>query len=317
MLLSDKIDELLPLVNYDLNSWVRETLVYPYDFIKAVEYALRRIGEQNRIMERTFFLPTVSEKRLYSLSLSELSSAKVDFLKLLDIGIVTFGTDGLQTTGKINEQWFENIETNRFVDYYELCKFVFGEKTYIKSNAITDSQVLGKYDLITNINTTTIKIGTFSNATLDYYIINLDQANFGSYSYRKITALSNPDITIDSETDWVVGDKVYISIGLPPMIALVSQVVIQLGYFGDDETKTIPCPANILTWLNHFCVKYLYDIMITRDKKQAEVYAAKLKVGTVKTEDSALYEIKKIINASAGSIVKKSYNPFKNTIYGR
>jgi len=320
MILSDKLDRLKPLVNYDNNSFVRETLEFPFDFIKAVEYALRTIGETNRIMERTFYLPTVSSQRIYELSLPNLTSKKVEFLRLLDLAVTSYDETGAQVIARVNENWFEQNETNTSIDYYELSKYLFGEISYFKSNLHLDSVVLGKYDAITNLNTNVMRISTFANATVDYNVINLERANAGDYSYQKIVSLSNPDITLEEDPlSWAVGDKVYICNGLPPLLTLVCQVVIQDGYFGDDETMTIPCPANILSQIDHFAVKFLYDLLITRDIKQAEVYMSKLKTKILKTEEVALYDIRKIINSASASTKTKSYTPFgkSGTIYGR
>ena len=69
MLVTDKIQELEALVNYEFDSDVKIKLKNPYDFRRAVEYAIRMMCSKCEIIERTAFLPFISGKQQFNVAL--------------------------------------------------------------------------------------------------------------------------------------------------------------------------------------------------------------------------------------------------------
>ena len=93
MNITDKVESLKPGVNYDYNPFVRETLAFPYDFNNSVEFAIRQIGKKVRIMEKTVYVPIVSDVTLNQFTLSNLCKEKIDFVKPLRIGAIGIGSE--------------------------------------------------------------------------------------------------------------------------------------------------------------------------------------------------------------------------------
>lgn len=318
MNVTTKITDLKPGVNYDYNPFIRETLAYPYDFLRSVEYAIRQIGKKVRIMEKTVYIPVVKDVTLNEFTLSNLCKEKIDFVKPLRLGAIGISSDtGEVVIGNLDSEYIETVNINGITDYYRLAIRRLGEKMYFQSTLTSGTVLVGKYDTIATVSANKITIGTFGNATAGYYIINLSKSDALQYNYRKITTLSSPDVNLDSDPvgDWVAGDKIYIVNGLPELLIVLFQAVTSAGYF-DSET-TIPVPDQILDDLDHLCYNYLYDILGTRDPNLLKLYAAKINAGTLMKESDVINEIKKRINSMPSVVVIDSYNSIFNTTYDR
>lgn len=318
MTAEDKIEALKPLVNYDSSAFVKETLSFPFDFYRAIEYAIRKVGKEIRVYERTFYFPINSASRLYNLDTSKLTADKLDYVKTIELGLVSV-VDTEQKLGLVNREHLGNLEVNKVVDRYALARQLSLQGVNFKSNSETEGYPLGEYNSITGIAGTTITPSVALGAPqIGYYVINLSLSNAGVYSYTTVATVPGATFTtVDNmSTVWTTSDKIYVVSALVPMIVIVAQCIPQMGYV-TDKAVVIPIMNQFIDDIDHFCVAYLYRLLSSRDPKQAQVYMGMVNSKLIKSEDTAILDIRKRAVPDKPIEVER-YNPFGNlTVYGR
>lgn len=330
MTITEKIDNLKTYVDWDFSKFNRETLVFPYDFKKAVEYALRKINKVVRSTMIDLFVPLVNNQRYYSIDTSILSKRKVDLVSLTGVSFMSSGIDKLITpsTTTSTAGWSyvdlsnaENIYRDNMFDYQALSQFITG-KDYGFRLSVTSKQVeLGVYDTISALPAdNTITLGT--SAAIGKVICNLDKAARNEY-YQATVGTAGTSPVLDNNVkltpyNWEVNDKVYVSTGKPTFLVMTFKCMPKYGYF-DTETE-IPLIASLIDCIDSFAVSYLFAKLIGRDNTQ--VSANKLNAlrltQIIKTEEQELANVK-MLTADAKPTVIKSYLPYSNTptTYGR
>jgi len=318
MTIDNVIESVKPLINYDFNPAVRETL-FPFDkFVKsALESALNTINSKCRIIEKTIFIPLVENTTQYLVDLSNFTKSKFVINSPKSMFIVR--SDG--QISKFPNKFLENIlEQDYYVDTFAAAFRHVANLNYIVMNTnITESvSAVGAYNSIlsaTNTNTIVLSSGTIDS---EMYVINLEKAPY--YSYRVVSTATGTTTTnftadgIDLFPIWEAGDKLYVCSTLPYMFCLTFQGSLQPGYF-DTET-IIPAPDAYLNGLPDLVVKYLYQVLAIRFPEQAKVYMQMLQSKLIATEDEVIWDIKTLINSSIEPPVIKAYNPYQET-YGR
>lgn len=315
MTIDNVIESVKPLINYDFNPAIRETL-FPFDkFVKsALESALNAINSKCRIIEKTIFVPLVQNTTQYLVDLSNFTKSKFVINSPKSMFIVR--SDG--QISKFPNKFLENIlHQDYYTDTFAAAFRHIANMNYIVMNTnITESvSTVGTYHSITSVtDTNTIVIDPATSAGM--FVINLEKAPY--YSYRIV---SSGTTTIDFTTDgiksfpiWESGDKLYVCSTLPYMFCLTFQGSLQPGYF-DTET-TIPAPDAYLNGLPDLVVKYLYQVLAIRFPDQAKVYMQMLQTKLIASEDEVIWDIKTLINSSIESPVIKAYNPYTE-YYGR
>lgn len=318
MTADDKLEALKPLVNYDNSAFTKETLAYPFDFYRAIEYAIRKIGKEVRVYERTFYFPTTSASRLYNLDISKLTVDKLDYVKTIELGLTTINDTG-QVIGTVEREHIGNLEVNKVVDRYALARQLSLQGINFKSSVNTEGYPVGEYNSITGISGITITPAVALGAPqVGYYVINLSMSNQGVYSYTTVATVPGSTFTTvdDMSTLWVNTDKLYVVQTLPPMIVIVAQCVPQMGYIVDKST-VIPIMNQFIDDIDSFCAAYLWKLLASRDPKQAQVYMGMVNSKLIKSEDAAILDIRKRAVPDK-PIQVENYNPFGNlTVYGR
>lgn len=317
MTAEEKVDILKAYVNYDENPFVKETLVFPYDFYRSIEHAIREIAKETRVYEKTLFLPVKSSSRLYNFDVSKLTKEKLDYVKTLELGMTSI-IDGEQKTGILDREHSSDIESNRVIDSYALMRrFTLNGITF-KSSLNTEGYPDGTFNEITSISGTTItpvdNVGSISG----YYVINLSMSDKGVYSYVKV--VSSATSTFVTETDmsniWSATDKIYIVESLVPLIIIIGQFIPQMSYITSKST-VIPVLNQFIDDIDHFSIAYLFRLLGVRDPKQLQVYSGLVKSGVMKSTNQALTDIKKRVLPDKRVTVKSYVQEPTSIVYGR
>jgi len=319
MTILQKIEDIKFKINFENNSFVRDTL-YPIDFFvkKATIKALKSIASKCRIIEKSVFIPLTKNVRYYDINLSVLSKSKFDISQPKSLVIFKPSNEVVD----ISQAWIEQILANEFTDLYKLAIINQGVNQQLRASLNVDEFTeAGIFESIASIvDSDTITINTFSNATTNYYIVNLETADIGIYNYRKISSLSNPNLNLDSaitgvSSSWVVDGKVYISQALPTMLLFTFQGVPQEDYFTSNSV-TIPIQSQFVSDIDDIIIKYLYEILASRDPKQVQVYSGLIQSGLLRTEEQVVTDIRGQINSRVTNPVAELYIPFTQ-YYGR
>jgi len=318
MTADEKVDILKPFVNYDSSSFVKETLSFPHDFYRAIEYAIRTIAKKARVFEKTFYLPIRSSTRLYNLSLTKLTTDKLEYVKTIEMGLVNI-IDGEQKLGLVDQAHVGDLEVNKLIDSYALARRLNLNGIEFKSSSNTETYEDGEYNSITSIAGTTITPETPAGAgQVGYYVINLSMSNQGVYSYTTIATVPGATFTTvdDMSSKWANTDKIYIVETLVPMIVLVAWCIPILGYITSKAT-IVPVIDQFLDDIDPFAIAYLFRILAVRDIKQAQVYNSLVKSGLIKSEEDTLLSIRE--RTTNAPVTVKNYNPFGDSTsgYGR
>lgn len=316
MLINDKIEQIKSKINYDFNRFVRDTL-FPIDkFVKrATEEALRTIGRECRIVEKSVFIPLVDEIRWYDITLSTLTKDKFSISQTKDLSIYNNENGVIDVAEVYIEEVIQGLSRTNNLDFASKIK---GTEFSLQSfNQLVDISEGGTYEgIATIVDSDTITIADVNNAAIGQCIINLDKADIRKYDYRIITGISGTNITVDSvineNPSWTAGEKIYICDSLPYLMLFTFQGVPEIGYF--DTQTTIPIQEQFLDLLDHFIVANLYAVLIARDEKMAQKYMTLINSGVVLHPDKALTRIKVALNSKFGGFSAKLYNPIKETI---
>lgn len=312
MTISEKIAQLRPLIGYDTNKDIRDT-VNEYDFKRAVEHALRKICKNAKVVMKSVFVPFVQYSQFFDIPLE--NSGMLGFEEVAIKGIHIKTSDG--STIEITEEEIEDVVQNTYNlnnSYYRIGIRRLGTSKKIQTNILLDSQpALGVYSSITAFPTAS-KI-TAVSTTNGYYVVNLSKANENKYSSAQITNVSGADLTLDQtiQTDtnylWAVGDKVYISSSLPYLASLYIQSLPKIGYF--DTYTTIPIDDVYLDYIDVIALEYLYQIIKGRFPEQTQMYLTQISL----VKDT-MKEIRQIANKRTGFLKVKPFNFIPNE-YGR
>lgn len=329
MTITEKVDSLKTYVDWDFSDFNRETLVFPFDFKRAVEYALRKINKVARAMMIDFFVPLVNNQRYYSIDPSVLSSRKVELVSLTGVSFMSTGEVNVtSSTTKSAIGWTyldlsnaENVYRDNMFDYQALSQFLTGKDFGFKLSVTSEQKELGTYDTISALpadNTITLANSVASGKIIS----NFDRATRNEY-YQATATTTGVSPVLDaniklSPYDWKVNDKVYVSTGKPTFIVMTFKCMPKYGYF-DNETE-IPLIPSLLDCIDSFAVNDLYAKLIARDNTQTSINklnALRL-TQRIKAEELELANVK-MLTADAKVSVIKSYLPYCNTptTYGR
>lgn len=329
MTITEKVDSLKTYVDWDFSDFNRQTLVFPYDFKKAVEYALRKMSKVARVVMVDLFVPLINNQRYYSIDPSVLSKRKVELVSLTGVGFWTTGEINVTsstTSTSIGWQYLdlsnaENLYRDNMFDYQALSQFIAGKDFGFRLSVSSTQRELGTYDTISALpadNTITLA----NSAAIGKVISNLDRAAKNEYYQATVTtAGTSPVLDANiklSPYNWEVNDKVYVSTGKPTFLVMVFKCMPKYGYF-DTETD-IPLIPSLIDSIDSFAVNDLYSKLIARDNTQMSVNklnALRL-TQKIKTEELELANVK-MLTADAKTSVIKSYLPYCNTrtTYGR
>lgn len=317
MTISEKIEELKLLVNWDLSQFTKETLVYPYDFKRAVEYALRCICKISRAWEKTVYFPIVNKQRLFSLDPTLYIKEKVEFVRATGIGYYNNSYCHLPSVN------LETIDINRQVDFEGIAQQIRGSDFLFKLNKTLDTLELGVFDKILTVPTDTTITVANSVAEGDT-VSNLTKAeNNEWFQAVNLTAGTTPEFAEEiknSPYNWTANDVIYSSTGKPVFLVICFQTMPKYFYF-DSET-VIPIIPSLIDSIDSYAVSHLYSILIARDATQdsKRKYDSLITTGKIRrvrideNEDTRVKQLTKDLKVA----VVQSYLPYKHgTKYGR
>lgn len=335
MQVQTKIDELKAYIPYEFAPVSKQTLVEPYDFYRAIEYAIRRMCKAARLFEKTVFIPISDNKRYYEVSnLSLYTNDKIELVKGLNLAFIcpsdsqTFQADNANNNynaiGSINTKFLEELENNAYsnFDLFYIAQRAFGSATAIfKSNSTIDVALAGEYDSISGITgAEVIELSSLEDLEVDSILTNLSKSDSGELFQSKVV-LNNGSGSYSLANDveswgWVAGDKIYASATLPTFMVFTFQALPSINYF-TALTDNIPIPDQFLDDIEHFAVRDLVAKLAARDPQNAKIFQGVLSTGRIKDENTVLVDIKSRASKIAKGVVK-SYNiyGFDNSDYG-
>ncbi len=308
MNITTKIDLLKPYVNYDKSAFVKETLEFPFDFYKAVEYALQEMGKEVRLYEKTIWIPLTNNKRYYNIDVSLYTSDLIDYVKPIELAYIS--TDG-NVAGPLDRAYLEEIERNRFFDWFAIGERFFGKGLFFKTSQKLETAESGAFDKI--LTTPADDEITLTNSvTTGNILTNLDKSDQEEY-FQSLAMTTGTSVTLESDVvlepyNWQTGNIIYVSERKPEFMKFTFQSIPKDGYF-TDGTIEIPILPQFLNDIEHFAVAYLYSLMIARNPQIAQIYQAQLSAGRIKPYAAALTDIKRRAK-SFKPIVIKSYLPY-------
>jgi len=315
MTITEKTEELKTLVNWDFSNFVRETLVYPYDFKKAVEFALRTICKTVRAMQSSIIIPMSNEQRFYSFdNLSKYTKRKIEIVKV----------SGLAYNN--NSEWkdIENVDFS-VIDIYSRLAFeqisqrIHGQFSQFKLALTSKTVAAGIFDTIAALPSNN-QITISNSVSINRTITNLDKVEQNEFITSNVT-VAGITVTLGNNIkltpyNWEVGDKIYVSEGKPTFIAIDFQAMPKFGYF--DTEIEIPILPALLDSIDSLAINHLYSLLIARDASPTMVNRINgLRLTQkIKLESEVLAECKRIV-ASLKIAILRSYLPYGGTIYGR
>jgi hypothetical protein len=321
MTISESIEAIKPLINYDFNSSVRDTL-FPLDYFvkRAYEDALRQIAKKYPIVQKSVFIPLVANTHFYDINLANLSKENFEFVA--PINITVFNPDN-KVVG-IEQGLLKRVLQNSYQDIYKIAFKLAGSNYQFRASVNVENSLgtVGTFDKLVTVTNLGGTLVTASNSVLNSYMINLDKADKGLYSYRQITSASSTSpFTLDSAviTDinpaWLVNEKVYIVDTLPLMLLYTFQGLPKMNYF-DTETE-IPIQEQYLDDLDDLAVTNIFNILTTRFPEQAQVYMAKINSGLLRTPRQILFDVGVRVTQNMDNPTIELYQPWKEVHYGR
>lgn len=275
MTVTEKIAQLRPLIGYDTNKDIRDT-VNIYDFKRAVEFAIREMCKKAKITLKAVFVPFVENSQFMLIQLDTVGALGFEIVSIKNIYLKS--SDG--STTEITEEEIEDVTSNTYnmdLEVYRVGIRKLGTSLRLQSNFLLDDQpVAGSFKSIIAFPTAakiTLNSGT---STVGYNVINLSKADESKYSYATITNVASSDLTfaesIQTDTNylWEVGDKIYIVNGLPYMATLIFQGLPKSNYF--DTYSTIPLDDVYLDYIEPIALEYLYTIVKGRFPEYSQMY---------------------------------------------
>lgn len=318
MNINERIEVLKPRINYERSGFVRDVIAFPDDFYRAYELAIRRVCAEVRIIEKNLYIPLSTTENLYGVTINTLTKADWDFHKFLNIALIHYNAEtNLIKLGQVDVVNIEQIQNNIFSTSFKLALRRLADSLYVQSSILgIDGAPAGVYDTLTSVSGNVIEIETFSNATVGYNVFNLDRADYNDYNFQTISSLDSPEITLNqAPSHWSVGDKVYITNGVPYLLLATFKGAPKINYF--DSNSNIPIQEVYIEYVEDIAIKNLYEMLTSVDPNQAKVYASKLQTGLIRSEQECLKQIKAIYKNDAKDVVIKSYQPYPDSKYGR
>lgn len=313
MNINQKADSLKIYVNWDKNPFVKDTLEYPYDFYRAIEYALQEICSHVRIHEKTIWIPLVDNKRYYPLEMTNYTELAISLVKITQLAYIS--TEG-ETIGKLNESNIEEVEANKTIDCFALAERFSGQGINFKLNTKLKTKAQGTFTSIATIpavNQISLGNDAEQDATTGQIITNLSLSDKEEYYSTSVLSSNTSLVTLNDDVksspyNWEAGHRIYISTGKPEFIKVTFQAMPSDNYFAGNQTE-IPIQEQFLKDIDHFAVEYLYSILIARNAEYAKTLQALFSVGHIKPYSQAMLDIKRRAGSSK-PIVIKSYNPY-------
>lgn len=313
MNINKKADSLKIYVNWDKNPFVKDTLEYPYDFYRAIEYALQEICSHVRIHEKTIWIPLVNNKRYYPLEMTNYTELAIELVKITQLAYIS--TEG-EVIGKLNEANLEEVEANKTIDCFALAERFSGQGVNFKLNTKLKTKAQGTFTSIATIpaaNQISLGNDAEQDVTEGQTITNLSLSDREEYYSTSVVSSNTSLVTLtdnvkNSPYFWEAGHRIYISTGKPEFIKVTFQAMPSDNYFSGNQTE-IPIQSQFLKDIDHFAVEYLYSILIARNPEFAKTLQSLFSVGHIKPYSQAMLDIKRRASSSK-PIVIKSYNPY-------
>lgn len=314
MTISEKIAQIRPLIGYDTNKDIRDT-VNIYDFKRAVEFSVREMCKKAKVNLRSVFIPFVQNSQFTLLQLESMGALGFEVVAIKNIHLKS--SDG--STTEITEEEIENVISDTYnldLELYRMGVRKLGTSIRIQSNfLVTDQPVAGTFSSITAFPTAAKITLASGSSTVGYNVINLSKANENKYSYATITGVSGSDLTfadsIQTDTNylWEVGDKIYVVNGLPYLTTVTFQGLPKTNYF--DTYTTIPIDDVYLDYIEPIALEYLYAIIKGRFPEYNQMYLNQRAI----TKD-IIKDVKLLANRRTGYTKVKPFIPFIQH-YGR
>jgi hypothetical protein len=324
--IAEQIEILKPLVNYEFDVRVKETLDYPFDFINSISESVRSICKETNTFKKTILIPLCKGITDYKIDLSRYTKDVIEYVKPFNYALMVLDTDASTGQGikTLVERNIEDINLLTEKDINGLGLRQMGKDLYLKTNFLIETPLEGLFDKITSISTSTLELNNGTGVGVGTYIYNLDKSDLALIDYAKVTAgASNPytispdKIDVDGLLHWNVDDKVYCNSSGKVVFLLFSFTALPTTAYFSATSTVIPIPDADIDDVKDLAVAKLYEILISRFPDMSNAYGVKLKLGLVKQPDKVISNIRRRINTTAQPNKIKTYNILGDNDYGR
>ena len=326
MKISEQIEVLKPLVNYEFDTRVKETLDYPFDFINAIAESVRAIAKETNSFKKSVLIPLCKGITDYKLDLNKYTKDVIDYVKPTNYALMVLDTDASTGQG-IKTLLEKNIEDINLLTDKEINGIgirQMGKDLYIKTNFLIETPLEGLFDKLTSVSTNTVELNNGTGVTVGTYIYNLDKSDLALIDWAKVTVGSSNPFTItpdkndvDGLLPWNINDKVYCNSSGKVVFLLFSFVALPTTSYFSPLTTEIPLADSDIDNVKDLACARLYEILISRFPEMANAYSAKIKLGLVKSEDKVISAIRRRINTTAQPNHVRAYNILDDNDYGR
>lgn len=324
--IAEQIEILKPLVNYEFDVKVKETLDYPYDFIHSISRAVRAIAKETSTFKKTILIPLCKGITDYKIDLSKYTKDSIEYVKPFNYALMVLDTDASTGQGikTLVERNIEDINLLTQKDINGLGLRQMGKDLYLKTNFLIETPTEGTFDKITSISLNTIELYLENGVTVGTYIYNLDKSDLALIDWTKVTVGSSNPFTISPDKNdvkgllpWNVDDRVYCNSSGKVVFLLFSFTALPTTTYFSSLNTSIPLPDADIDDVKDLACAKLYEILISRFPEMANAYSAKLKLGLVKPEDKIISAIRRRINTTAQPNSVTAYNILGDNDYGR
>lgn len=317
----DKITELSGKINKSYSSYAQTlTETYNGDYVRSIIDSIRKFGKYGRVYMKTIWIPIIKDKRIYKIDPSLYTTELIEYVKATKIGFVQVYNPINSTILRLGSTDFKDTTTES-LDYGGLSSKVAMKLTidgaYIK---LGDGQITS---ITSNILDTNILSGTANGHTtikLSYavnvndIVVNLNYVDSPDNAFASVVSCTLSSgkyiVELDRLNDWSTGDIVSATTGLPSLISVTFRCIPKFNYVTDSNftTVNIPILPEFYDDIDHLALKYLYQILGSRDTEQIQIYTMQLKSGLLKSEEQIIREVKQ--RSATSDIPKtKCYNP--------
>lgn len=328
MTLAEKIAILKTKMNHSYSSFAQTlnstsfgSSALTNDYANAIVFALRLIGKEVPIWKKSIMIPIEPEKRYYAVYPNLYSKEQIDFAKPTGLAFIHYSNER-QTyiVGDLPTVPFEAIEKNQYVDVYYFAEKLAQTHMAFKSSAYLDVTYTGTLNKVSN-NPTGTSLPVTTSVTTGSYIYNLEFAEKMEDWYTQAQTTGTTVTTADNTQTWgwAKDDILWAADGMTSFMIFTFTGIPLLTHFvvAADTTgiTAIPIMNQFLDDIDDIAMNYLYSILLERNPEIANIYAAKLKMGLIKTSEAQIAYMKRRARTMESAVID-SYN-YKGTRYGR
>ncbi len=317
MTVDDIISGVRSLIPYDNNQAVRETL-YPIDgFVrKALGDALTELTSEGLFLEKSIFIPLITNENIYNLVIDNLTKNKFSPTAPKSIALFPPPTSpgiGVKLkplpitvlTGLFSEEDDEDILKTSMRNLGTQYSLILSQVPGV------GSAVGGLFGKVTSVSGNTVELNQSTNT--GQYVINLEFADKYKYESASIINAAHPVYTLSKDVSaWSPEDRVFICNVNPTLIHIMYTGITTPEYFVSN-TDVVPMRDILRPEIEGLVMRNLFKYLAVRMPEMMKIYAGLVKAKLIMDADEIIRSARGKIETNLSS---PGYLPFTE-LYGR